>query len=220
MYQTFPERKVSKMRKKLLKSTLLTLLFSMLLSINVFAAGFTQDAAGIHYQNDDGTIVKSSWVEVSNLWFLFDANGICVNPTGALAPDDTDGNYQIVTSYTPFVTTDTALLNQCLTNGTVVNVDGQYFITPEASTITRNANLAASKAVQPVPDQQLQQAPAQESVTETPQPKQEPKYVWLSATGSKYHSYDHCGNMNPKKATRVTLEKAQSLGKTACKNCW
>ncbi len=208
------------MRKKLLKSTLLTLLFSMLLSINVFAAGFTQDAAGIHYQNDDGTIVKSSWVEVSNLWFLFDANGICVNPTGALAPDDTDGNYQIVTSYTPFVTTDTALLNQCLTNGTVVNVDGQYFITPEASTITRNANLAASKAVQPVPDQQLQQAPAQESVTETPQPKQEPKYVWLSATGSKYHSYDHCGNMNPKKATRVTLEKAQSLGKTACKNCW
>mgnify|MGYP002510585927 FL=1 len=208
------------MRKKLLKSTLLTLLFSMFLSINVFAAGFTQDAAGIHYQNDDGTIVKSSWVEVSNLWFLFDANGICVNPTGALAPDDTDGNYQIVTSYTPFVTTDTALLNQCLTNGTVVNVDGQYFITPEASTITRNANLAASKAVQPVPDQQLQQAPAQESVTETPQPKQEPKYVWLSATGSKYHSYDHCGNMNPKKATRVTLEKAQSLGKTACKNCW
>ena len=135
MYQTFPERKVSKMRKKLLKSTLLTLLFSMLLSINVFAAGFTQDAAGIHYQNDDGTIVKSSWVEVSNLWFLFDANGICVNPTGALAPDDTDGNYQIVTSYTPFVTTDTALLNQCLTNGTVVNVDGQYFITDRKSVV-------------------------------------------------------------------------------------
>lgn len=208
------------MRKKLLRTTLLTLLFSLLLSINVFAAGFTQDAAGIHYQNDDGTIVTSSWVEVANLWFLFDANGVCVNPAGALAPDDTDGNYQIVTSYTPFVTTDTALLNQCLTNGTVVNVDGQYFITPEASTITRNANLTAAKTVQPVPDQQLQQAPAQESVTETPQPKQEPKYVWLSATGSKYHSYDHCGNMNPKKATKVTLEKAQSLGKTACKNCW
>ena len=36
---------------------------------------FTQDATGIHYQNDDGTIVTSSWVEVNNLWFLFDANG-------------------------------------------------------------------------------------------------------------------------------------------------
>ena len=56
---------------------------------------YFQDAAGIHYQNDDGTFVTSSWVEVSNLWFLFDANGICVNPTGALAPDDTDGNSQM-----------------------------------------------------------------------------------------------------------------------------
>lgn len=208
------------MRKKLLKSTLLTLLFSMLFSINVLAAGFTQDAAGIHYQNDDGTIITSSWVEVANLWFLFDANGVCVNPTGALAPDDTDGNYQIVTSYTPFVTTDTALLNQCLANGTVVNVDGQYFITPEASTITRNASLASVNTVQPVPNQQLQPAPAQESVAETPESKQEPKYVWLSATGSKYHSYDHCGNMNPKTARLVTLEEAISLDQTACSNCW
>lgn len=207
------------MRKKLLKSTLLTLLFSMLFSINVLAAGFTQDAAGIHYQNDDGTVVTSSWVEVANLWFLFDANGVCVNPTGALAPDDTDGNYQIVTSYTPFVTTDTALLNQCLANGTVVNVDGQYFMTPEASTVIRNANLAAAQTVQPVPEQQLQPAP-QEVVVEPQKPQPEPTYVWLSATGSKYHSYDHCGNMNPKKARKVTLDKALSLGKTRCSNCW
>ncbi len=49
-----------------------------------------------------------------------------------------------MTSYTPFVTTDTALLNQCLTNGTVVQVEGQFFITPEASTVMRNANLAAA----------------------------------------------------------------------------
>ncbi len=207
------------MQKKLLKSTLLTLLFSLLFSINVLAAGFTQDAAGIHYQNDDGTVVTSSWVEVANLWFLFDANGVCVNPTGALAPDDTDGNYQIVTSYTPFVTTDTALLNQCLANGTVVNVDGQYFMTPEASTVIRNANLAAAQTVQPVPEQQLQPAP-QEVVVEPQKPQPEPTYVWLSATGSKYHSYDHCGNMNPKKARKVTLDKALSLGKTRCSNCW
>ena len=132
------------MKKKLLKFVPLTLLFSLLISVNVFASGFTQDAAGIHYQKDDGTNVTSAWVEVANLWFLFDANGVCVNPTGALAPNDADGYYQIMTSYTPFVTTDTALLNQCLTNGTVVQVEGQYFITPEASTAMRNANLAAA----------------------------------------------------------------------------
>lgn len=193
------------MRKNLLKTTMLTLLFSLLFSMNVFAAGFTQDATGIHYQNDDGTIVTSSWVEVANLWFLFDANGVCVNPTGALAPNDADGCYQIVTSYTPFVTADSAMLNQCLANGTVVNIEGQYFITPEASTIIRNANLAASQTVQPA------------ATTEAPV---EPTYVWLSATGSKYHSIDHCGNMNPKKARMVTLEEAVSLNKTACTNCW
>ena len=95
-------------------------------------------------------------------------------------------------------------------------------MTPSASTVIRNANRIADKTVQPVSEQQLQPQPepTQETVVETPQPKQETKYVWLSATGSKYHSYDHCGNMNPKKATKVTLEKAKSLGKTACKNCW
>ena len=208
------------MRKKLLKSTLLTLLFSLLFSINVFAAGLTQDAAGIHYQNDDGTFVKSSWVEISNLWFLFDANGVCVNPAGALAPDDTDGNYQIVTSYTPFATTDTALLNQYLTNGSVVNVDGQYFMTPSASTVIRNANRITSQTVQQIPEQSLQSETTQEIVDETPNEQEKVTYVWLSATGNKYHSYDHCGNMNPKKARKVTLSEAESLGKTSCKNCW
>lgn len=136
------------MKKRFLKFLPLTLLFSLLFSFNVFAAGFTQDDAGIHYQNDDGSNVTSAWVEVANLWFLFDENGICVNPTGALAPNDADGYYQIVTSYTPFVTADTALLNQCLTDGTVIQVEDQYFITPEASTAMRNANLAAANTAE------------------------------------------------------------------------
>lgn len=209
------------MKKKLLRSTLLTLLFSLLFSLNVFAAGFTQDAAGIHYQNDDGTLVTSSWVEVNNLWYLFDANGVCVNPTGALAPDDTDGNYQIVTSYTPFVTNDAALLNQCLTNGSVVNVSGQYFITPQAATANRNANrIAASITPQPAPTQIVQPEPTQIEVIEEPEPEPEPIMVWLSATGEKYHRIDHCGNMNPKRARQVTLDEAKSLGKTACSKCW
>lgn len=193
------------MKKKILKSTLLTLLFTLLFSINVFAAGFTQDAAGIHYLNDDGTYVTSSWVEVNNLWFLFDANGVCVNPTGALAPNDADGLYQIVTSYAPFVTADAALLNQCLANGTVVNVDGQYFITPQAATVMRNANRATTNTQATVPDQ---------STTPAAQ------MVWLSATGEKYHSINNCGNMNPKNARQVTLEEALKLHKGKCPKCW
>ncbi len=202
------------MRKRFLKTALLTLLFSLMVSINVLAAGFTQDAAGIHYLNDDGTYVTSAWVEVNGLWFLFDANGICINPTGAIAPDDTDGLYQIVTSYTPFVTSDTALLDQCLAEGTVVDVEGEYFITPQASTAMRNANLAASGSSE-------QTTNTAETTLVPEQTKQaDTQMVWLPATGSKYHSINNCGRMNPNKARQVSLEQAENAGYTKCSKCW
>lgn len=43
--------------------------------------------------------------------------------------------------------------------------------------------------------------------------------VWLSANGSKYHSRNNCGNMNPDKAEKVPLEEAQRRGKSRCKKC-
>lgn len=43
--------------------------------------------------------------------------------------------------------------------------------------------------------------------------------VWLSATGSKYHSINNCGKMNPNKATQVTLEYAIQHGYEACSKC-
>lgn len=44
--------------------------------------------------------------------------------------------------------------------------------------------------------------------------------VWLSETGSKYHSINNCGKMNPSKARQVTLESAQSQGFGACSKCY
>lgn len=44
--------------------------------------------------------------------------------------------------------------------------------------------------------------------------------VWLSATGSKYHSIPDCGNMDPSRARQVSLSDAQSQGYEACKKCW
>ncbi len=44
-------------------------------------------------------------------------------------------------------------------------------------------------------------------------------YVWLSATGSKYHSIPNCGNMNPNKAIKVTKSSAEASGYQKCKNC-
>ncbi|MGG7058350.1 hypothetical protein ACQPUY_02040 [Clostridium nigeriense] len=44
--------------------------------------------------------------------------------------------------------------------------------------------------------------------------------VWLSATGTKYHRINNCGNMNPNKARQVTRESAISQGFEACKKCY
>lgn len=45
-------------------------------------------------------------------------------------------------------------------------------------------------------------------------------YVWLSATGSKYHNKPDCGRMNPNKAYQVTLSEAESQGYGPCSKCF
>ena len=44
--------------------------------------------------------------------------------------------------------------------------------------------------------------------------------VWKSATGSKYHSINNCGKMNPSKATQITEEQAINQGLEKCSKCW
>lgn len=44
-------------------------------------------------------------------------------------------------------------------------------------------------------------------------------YVYIPATGKKYHSIPDCGNMNPNKATKITEQEAISRGYGKCKNC-
>ena len=60
---------------------------------------------------------------------------------------------------------------------------------------------------------QAQETPAEES---TPVGNM----VWISATGSKYHSIPNCGNMNPANAHQETESQAQAEGYEACKKCW
>ena len=44
--------------------------------------------------------------------------------------------------------------------------------------------------------------------------------VWLSETGSKYHSIPDCGRMNPDKARQVTESDAESMRYGRCHNCF
>ena len=44
--------------------------------------------------------------------------------------------------------------------------------------------------------------------------------VWLSATGSKYHSIPNCGRMDPDRAYQVSRSDAEARGYGACSKCW
>lgn len=45
-------------------------------------------------------------------------------------------------------------------------------------------------------------------------------HVYISPTGSKYHSISNCGRMNPSKATRMTEQEAINQGYSKCSKCF
>lgn len=61
------------------------------------------------------------------------------------------------------------------------------------------------------------QISGKESPDMTPQPDAPDTYVWVSRTGSKYHSRSTCSNMN--NPTQISRSTAISRGLTPCKVC-
>lgn len=45
-------------------------------------------------------------------------------------------------------------------------------------------------------------------------------YVYISPTGTKYHSISNCGRMNPNTATKLTEQEAINKGYTKCSKCF
>ena len=67
---------------------------------------------------------------------------------------------------------------------------------------------------------QVTEVPTQEPVPEVTEAPVQSESVWLSATGSKYHSIPDCGNMNPNTARQISRADAEAQGYEACKKCW
>ena len=55
--------------------------------------------------------------------------------------------------------------------------------------------------------------------TEAP-PSSSSSYVYISETGSKYHSISNCGRMNPAKASMITEDEAIRRGYSKCSKCF
>lgn len=84
---------------------------------------------------------------------------------------------------------------------------------------TVSETVADAPEANPVPAPQPAEEPVQiveEQVQEVPVSGT----AYLSATGSKYHSIDHCGNMNPNKARKTTISEAEAAGYERCSKCW
>ena len=88
------------------------------------------------------------------------------------------------------------------------DLQGTIVFSSDGNTITVNKELIPYEDAQPIES------------SDEPEPEQVKKtvYVWLSATGKKYHRINNCGNMNPKKARKVTLAQAKKSYKP-CSNC-
>lgn len=57
--------------------------------------------------------------------------------------------------------------------------------------------------------------------TETPGTTEDSTaFVWLSASGTKYHKINNCGTMNPATARKISLSEAKEKGYTPCSKCF
>ncbi len=66
--------------------------------------------------------------------------------------------------------------------------------------------------------QQTTEEPNQSDVVQQTQEPQE-EMVWISATGSKYHSRPDCGQMDPSTSWQLSVSEAEAQGYEPCKRC-
>lgn len=105
------------------------------------------------------------------------------------------------------------------------DLHGDIILTSDGKTVSFSTDHSVDSSAIMIPgDGYAEPEPTPEP---TPDPKPEPEptesveeYCWKSATGSKYHSINDCGRMNPDKAKRITVEQAERQGLEPCKKCW
>lgn len=105
-------------------------------------------------------------------------------------------------------------------DGITSYVPSQYVSDTDPTTVPQTQAAPTQAApTQAASTQPQTVAPTQPPQTEAPT-QSVGTMVWLSATGSKYHSRNNCGNMNPANARQVTESDAINQGYEKCKKCW
>ena len=105
------------------------------------------------------------------------------------------------------------------------DLHGDIVITSDGKTVSFSTDHSVDSSAIMIPGDGYAEPEPTPEPTLDPTPELEPtesveEYCWKSATGSKYHSINDCGRMNPDKAKRITVEQAERQGLEPCKKCW
>lgn len=116
-----------------------------------------------------------------------------------------DGNSDGVSECYYFNEKGYCLVNTTTPDGQVVNSNGALISGGNVQTQASNSNTVS--ATQPA-----------EETQNTASVNNKEQMVWVSRTGTKYHSNPSCSNM--KNPAHMTQSEAESLGRTPCSKCY
>lgn len=182
------------MRK--VKLLIVSTIMSLALSFASFAGQWQSNSNGWWYQNDDGTYPVNSWQ-----WI--------------------DGNSDGTSECYYFAENGYCLVNTTTPDGKTVNSNGALVISGTVQTkTTQNAAPANTSSATNGGSAKKEATTrlAQETSQSTATTNNKEQMVWVSRTGTKYHSDPNCSNM--KNPSHKTLSEAESLGRTPCSKCY
>ncbi len=105
-----------------------------------------------------------------------------------------------------------------------INSDPQLVnvIHPDANAEEIAAEQAAQAEAERIAAEQAAQAEAERIAAEQAEAQQQSqeRMVWISQTGSKYHSKPDCGKMDPSSAYQMSVSEAEAQGYGPCSKCF
>ena len=174
-----------------MKKTWKTLILSGILSLSLSIPAFA-----------------GSWqLDTTGYWYQNDDGSYPVNCQQWI-----DGNNDGVAESYYFNDNGYILVNTTTPDGYTVDANGACIINGIVQTQTVSASSVPSEPE--VPQKQ------ETNPSTLPNNTSVSDFVWLSATGSKYHRINNCGRMNPNKARSVSLDEAIQKGYDACDKCY
>ena len=136
-----------------------------------------------------------------------------------ISVDDSKVDYSTAGTYNAVVTAKDIYDNE-ETKEVSISVKEKPAPKPSKPTSSSNKSNTSSNSSSNKSNSSASSSSSSSSSNQSTDRKPQGGKVWISATGSKYHSIPNCGRMNPNKASQVSVSEAKRRGFDACKKCF